>query len=138
MADALTQAIRIAASGIEAFGERLQVISTNIANANTTAMTPGGNPYARQEILFAQKFDKAMGVNMLTVQGVVPDSTPFTEKYAPGHPAADDKGFIKNPNVNPVIEMSDLVEAHRSRERIMRAYQMGTELQRMTIKSMGS
>ncbi len=104
----------IAASGMTAQDERIKVISENLANANSTALTPGGDPYRRQVVSFKDHFSKQVGADVVQVAGVSTDPSPFPLRYEPSNPAANAEGYVKLPNVNPLIEMVDLREAERS------------------------
>ena len=102
----------ISASGLSAQRARLDLITSNIANIETTR-TPGGGPYRRLQALFASSSNGAGGVQML---GAVLDPRDFRRVYQPGHPEADANGIVAYPNVNIVEEMVDLVSATRSYE----------------------
>jgi len=102
----------ISASGLSAQRARLDIITSNIANVETTR-TPGGGPYRRLQALFASRSSGAGGVEML---GSVLDPRDFRRVYQPGHPEADADGIVAYPNVNIVEEMVDLVSATRSYE----------------------
>ena len=110
--DAMTQA----AKGMKAQGARMRVISENIANADTTAKVPGQLPYQRKVITFKSLLDKASGQREIAVDKIRTDQSDFIMKYDPSHPAADKNGYIKMPNVNPLVEMMDMREAQRSYE----------------------
>ena len=112
----LMKSIVLSASGMTAESERIKVIAENLANANSTASTPGGDPYRRKLITFQNHLDKALGVEKVTVGKITTDSSDFELRYDPGNPAADANGYIKLPNVNSLIEMADLREAQRSYE----------------------
>jgi flagellar basal-body rod protein FlgC len=105
----------IAASALRAQQERMRVIAENIANADSTAKTPGGDPYRRQTSIFASKI-VAPGVQGVEMARVGQDNTPFHQEYQPGNPAADAKGYVKMPNVDPLIESLDMREAQRAYE----------------------
>ncbi|MHB0939769.1 MAG: flagellar basal body rod protein FlgC [Armatimonadota bacterium] len=100
----------IAASGLAAQRFRLDVVSGNLANAETTR-TPEGGPYRRQQVVFEAGEDG--GVQLVEA---VPDERPLRSVYQPGHPDANADGYVEMPNVNPVEEMVDLVAATRSYE----------------------
>ena len=112
----LYDAMAISAAGMKAQGTRMRVISENIANSETTASTPGGDPYRRKTISFANRLDRASGVDKLDVKRVDTDPTEFEKKYDPTNPAADAKGYVKLPNVNRLVETMDMREAQRSYE----------------------
>ncbi len=107
--------LAVAASGLRAQAGRMRIISENIANADSTATTPGGDPYRRKIPTFETEFDRALGVETGRArQGAEPIRSAFRVKYEPGHPAADKNGNVKYPNVNPLVEMTDMREAQRS------------------------
>src|SRR3546814_5379821 len=102
------------AAGMRAQGTRLLVISENIANANSTAQTPGGEPYRRKLVTFDNELDRSLGIETVRVDSIVADRSAFSRRYEPGHPAADADGYVLTPNVNSLMEMADLREAQRS------------------------
>jgi flagellar basal-body rod protein FlgC len=106
----------IATSGLRAQAGRMRVISENIANADSTAPTAGGDPYRRKVPTFSSALDQTLDANVVTLGRVVPDATSFRVKHEPGNPAADVNGDVKYPNVNPLIEMTDMRDAQRSYE----------------------
>ena len=112
----MLKSMSVAASGLQAQGTRLRVISENLANANSTSEVPGGDPYRRKTVTFAAELDKAIGAEEVKVKKVGADTSPFREIYEPSHPAADANGYVKYPNVNPLVEMTDMREAQRSYE----------------------
>lgn len=112
----LDQAMITAASGMRAQSARLQVVAENLANANSTADTPGGAPYQRKEMTFQQAVDQASGAPIVQVGRVTADTTPFRSVYDPSHPAADANGYVQMPNVSEVVEAADMREAERSYE----------------------
>lgn len=112
----ILKSIMVAASGLRVQSSRMRVISENIANAQSTASTPGGNPYRRKISTFKQEFDKELNANVVLPGRVLKDYSKFDLKFDPSHPAADAKGYIKLPNVNTLIEMADMREAQRSYE----------------------
>jgi flagellar basal-body rod protein FlgC len=108
------KSIAIAASGLRAQAGRMQVISENIANADSTPTTPGGDPYRRKVATFQSVMDRTLDAQVVALGPVQTDSSGFQVKHEPGHPAADVNGNVKYPNVNPLVEMTDLREAQRS------------------------
>ena len=114
MSGNLTVSADVAASGMKVQAERLKVIAQNMANADSVSTTPGGEPYRRQVVSFQNYIDQETGAQMVRVDKVVKDDSPFEKKYAPNHPAADAQGYISLPNVNPLIEMMDMKEAQRA------------------------
>ena len=112
----LIKSMKIAASGLRAQSGRMRVISENLANANSTALDPGGDPYRRQIPSFKSTFDSELRANIVEPGRTRLDASEFTVRYEPGHPAADEKGYVKLPNVNTLVEMTDMREAQRSYE----------------------
>ncbi|HEX3710633.1 MAG TPA: flagellar basal body rod protein FlgC [Pseudolabrys sp.] len=110
------KSMAIAASGLRAQAGRMRIISENIANADSTPSTPGADPYRRKVPTFETQMDHALGVQLVELGNTQTDNSPFTMKYEPGHPAADKNGNVKYPNVNPLVEMTDMREAQRSYE----------------------
>ena len=108
--------ISVAASGLKVQNGRMRVIAENIANADSTGDKPGADPYRRKLPTFGRRFDKELEAHVVELGRIKPDQTPFRTKYDPGHPAADQNGEVKLPNVNSVIETMDMREAQRSYE----------------------
>ena len=114
--DNFSNGLQISAAGLKAQSGRLRVIAENIANADSTAVTAGGDPYRRQVPIFSSLLDRSTGISTVELGDIRTDTTPFTLEFDPGHPGADDSGYVKLPNVNPLVEMMDLREAQRSYE----------------------
>ena len=110
------KSIAIAASGLRAQAGRMRIISENIANADSTAPTPGGEPYRRKIPSFRSEVDRTLEAQVVALGRIKTDPTEFRLKHEPGHPAADVNGNVKYPNVNSLVEMTDLREAQRSYE----------------------
>ncbi|HEX5509384.1 MAG TPA: flagellar basal body rod protein FlgC [Pseudolabrys sp.] len=106
----------IAASGLRAQAGRMRIISENVANADSTPTAPGGDPYRRKIVTFRSEFDRALDARLVELGRVSLDTSAFRVKHEPGHPAADANGNVKYPNVNPLIEMTDMRDAQRSYE----------------------
>lgn len=119
--------LAISASALRAERMRLDVIASNLANANTTR-TPGGGPYVRRNVVFVpQEMDSDFGATLralsdegaregVAVADVVDDPTPPRMVFDPGHPDANKEGYVAYPNVNPITETVDLMAATRSYE----------------------
>ncbi len=151
----------ISGYGLSAQRFRMNIISSNIANANTTRTDEGG-PYRRREVVFkAVDFDRALNNeinsenNMLeyenplddsflqtdtkpaimsvVVDKVVRDESDFKMKYDPSHPDANKDGYVAYPNINPVIEMSDLIEATRAYQANVAAFQSAKTMAQSAI-----
>ncbi len=141
----------ISGYGLSAQRFRINIISSNIANANTTRTAEGG-PYRRREVVFkAVDFDESLNraleennnlleyenpiddpdgdsypippIQNVVVDKVVRDDSPFKMKYDPSHPDANSEGYVAYPNINPVIEMTDLIEATRAYQANVSAFQ---------------
>lgn len=118
--------LEVSGSALAAERWRAEVVSANMANAETTR-TPQGGAYRRQLVVFrampTPRFPlllAAMHPSLqegVRVERVVADATPLPRRYEPGHPDADASGYVTYPNVNPVMEMTDLLSA-------VRAYQL--------------
>jgi len=115
-------ALRISASALTAQRLRMDIISSNVANAETTRTAAGG-PYQRQQVVFVAD---APGLDVtgrvqepgqgVRVQAILADATPGQRVYDPSHPDADADGFVIYPNVNLATEMTDMLSATRSYE----------------------
>ena len=112
----LTNAIKISASGMRAQGTRLRVVAENVANAESLGNTAADDPYRRKTITFENELDRKINADMVRISKIGRDQGDFNIFYEPHHPLADDKGYIKMPNVNTLIEMTDMREAERSYE----------------------
>ena len=110
-------AFDICATGMTAQRTRLDIISQNIANVNTTR-DGDGNPYMRKSVIFEEKsyvsFDDALIFEDNETEGRL--------VYDPSHPDADEKGYVLYPNVNTVTEMTDMIDASRSYEANVTAF----------------
>ena len=129
----LDKSLNISAAGMRAQGTRLRVIAENIANANSTAQTPGGEPYRRKLVTFENELDRAIGAEMVRVDSIVVDRGAFGRRFEPGHPAADEEGYVLTPNVNSLMEMSDMREAQRSYEANLKVIQSSRSMLQKTI-----
>jgi flagellar basal-body rod protein FlgC len=106
----------IAASGMRAQSNGMRVIAENMANANSTASTPNGDPYRRKVATVKSDFDRDLGATLVQAGKPINDMSEFRSQYDPGNPAADKQGYVKLPNVNPLVEVMDMREAQRSYE----------------------
>jgi flagellar basal-body rod protein FlgC len=129
----LMDSLAISAAGMRVQGERLRVISENIANADSVSERPGGDPYRRKTITFQNALDRELGANLVKVKKVGLDPSEFTRKYDPSNPAADKSGYVKLPNVNALIEMNDMREAQRSYEANLKVIEVARGMLTRTI-----
>ncbi|MBN9291201.1 MAG: flagellar basal body rod protein FlgC [Hyphomicrobium denitrificans] len=138
MSDPLIASTRSAASGLFAQSARMRVVSENIANASTTGKTPGADPYQRKTISFQSVMDENAGADLVQVDQISRDETPFETQYMPGNAAADSNGMVKMPNVNMLVELADMREASRSYTANTQVIKQVRELVSMTIDLMRS
>jgi flagellar basal-body rod protein FlgC len=108
--------LKVAATGLHAQTARMRVIAENLANADSAGKAPGEDPYRRKIPTFKAVMDRDVGGTTVEIGRIATDQTPFAERFEPGHPAADTNGFVKYPNVNPLIESMDMREAQRTYE----------------------
>jgi len=119
-------ALKISSSGLTAQRVRMTVISSNLANMQTTR-TPEGGPYRRKDVVFTTRpvessfsdiMQESLGAKQsgVRVAGIINDSKPPLLKYIPGHPDADEKGYVSIPNINMMEEMVNLLSATRGYE----------------------
>ena len=125
---------RIGSCGMAAQRARMNTISSNIANINTT-QTPEGGPYRRKDVVFeavqdGKTFGDMVGVNdpkkdfnQVQVSDVVYDKKGPLMKYEPGHPDANPDGYVAYPNINLMEEMTNMIQANRSYEANVQAIQ---------------
>jgi len=118
--------LRVSSSGMTAQRHRMNAISSNIANINTT-QTPEGGPYRRKQVVFealpeAKTFGEMLltnpdrQVNRVQVTDVLPDQKAPLLKYEPDHPEADERGYVAYPDINLMVEMADMIQATRGYE----------------------
>lgn len=131
--DPLQSILRIGASGLDAQSQRMRILSENIANAQSTGKTPGSDPYARKGITFEAELDDVAQASTVRVSGIEPVNTPFKIEHMPGHPAADEKGFVKLPNVDVIAELADMREANRSYEANLQLVKQARDMINSTI-----
>ena len=110
------RSMAIATSGLRAQAGRMRVISENIANADSTSQTAGGDPYRRKVPTFSSALDRSLDAQVVTLGRIRPDQSSFRIRHEPGNPAADASGNVKYPNVNSMVEMTDMRDAQRSYE----------------------
>ena len=130
--------MEIGASALSAQRTRIEVISSNLANIHTTR-TPKGGPYRRRDVLFRSEPLQGAGslgewVMGVRVVQVVEDGRPFPVVYDPGHPDADERGFVRIPNVDLVEEMTNLMLAARSYEAALKVIATAREMALRTLE----
>jgi flagellar basal-body rod protein FlgC len=112
----LIKSILASAFAMKAQGRRMEVIAQNIANADSLGQRPGEDPYQRQILSFTNVMDRELGLEVLQVGNLDKDTADFPKRFDPGHPAADEDGYVFLPNVNALTELMDMREAQRSYE----------------------
>ncbi len=108
-------ALSAAASGMRAQTVRMRIAAENVANANSTGVSPDEEPF-RRRIPLMESSTLASGAQGVRVMGAALDMTAFREEYNPSHPAADPDGYVRLPNVDTLVEMMDLRDATRAYE----------------------
>jgi len=136
----LRSSVEISASGLRAQSLRMRVIAENLANAQSVATTPDGDPYRRRVVTFEPVLDtpkpRVGGTESgpgVRVRGITTDNSAFQRVYQPGHPAADAQGYVSMPNVNTLIETADMRAAQRSYEANVNAIEAARSMTMRTI-----
>ena len=132
--ETLFKSLMISAAGMRAQGTRLRVISENIANAQSTGDSAGAAPYRRKTISFENELDRSLGLNLVQVGRIGLDRSEFVRRYEPGHPAADDDGYVLFPNVNTLVEANDMREAQRSYEANLSVIEASRSMLQRTVE----
>jgi flagellar basal-body rod protein FlgC len=110
----LDRALSISAAGMAAQSTRLRVVAENIANRDSVGQSPGAEPYRRKTVSFGSRVDRSLGAETVRVSRIGVDQRDFPERFEPGHPAADARGYVKTPNIDSMVENMDMREANRS------------------------
>jgi flagellar basal-body rod protein FlgC len=129
----LMKSMHIAASGMRAQTERLKVVSQNIANAESIGTREGEDPYRRKILTFKNVMDRQMELEKVQIGKRGVDTSDFRLRYEPNHPMADERGYVKYPNVNPLIEMMDMREARRGYEANLNVIEVSKGMLMQTI-----
>lgn len=140
----LFTSMNVSSSALTAERTRMNLISSNLANASATR-TPEGGPYKRKDAVFAatpveNRFARALDgatageVRQVQVMQVVEDQNPPRMQYDPSHPDADPQGYVAMPNVNVVEEMADMINATRAYEANVTAVQAAKSMAMKTLE----
>jgi flagellar basal-body rod protein FlgC len=129
----LTNAMAVSASGLRAQSLRMRVIAENIANQDSVGSTPGGDPYFRKMVSFRNVLNQERGVAMVEVNRVFRDRNDGPLARIPGHPGADQRGYVRTPNVNGIIEAADMREAQRTYEANIQAIDAAKQMLMRTV-----
>jgi flagellar basal-body rod protein FlgC len=127
------KSLAVAASGLRAQMGRMRIITENIANADSLATTPGGDPYRRRIVTFSSELDRSIGADVVKLGRVQPDNTDFLVRHEPGNPAANAQGDVKYPNVNTLVELTDLRDAQRSYEANLNIVTATRKMMQLTV-----
>ena len=115
MSDFLSS-LTIAATGLHAQNARMQIIAENLANVDSAGKTPTDNPYRRRIPTFQAVMDADAGGQIVKIGKTALDMSDFNMRYEPGHPAANSAGYVKYPNIDPLVEAMDMRQAQRTYE----------------------
>lgn len=129
---ASSAATAVASSALRAQQARMRVIAENIANANSTSPTKGGDPYRRQIPVFETQ-RLGGGVEGVRMKGIEPDRRDFKSEYDPGHPSANAKGYVKTPNVDTLVEALDMRQAQRAYEANLNVIETARAMEMRTL-----
>ncbi|MDP2357359.1 MAG: flagellar basal body rod protein FlgC [Beijerinckiaceae bacterium] len=130
--DFLVSASRVASAALIANSTRVGVVTENLANVESAGSTPGSDPYARKRVTF-ESIRATGGIQHIRARTINGDSDSFRVEHRPGHPAADERGFVKLPSIDPLIEIADLKEANRAYQANLQTIRQIRELVSMTI-----
>lgn len=111
--NSLLKVFDVAGSAMTAQAQRLNVVASNLANAES-ASGPDGKPYRARQVVFSTELMGAAQSAGVRVTGIIEDPAPLKQVYQPGHPMADDQGYVTMPNVNVVEEMVNMISASRA------------------------
>jgi flagellar basal-body rod protein FlgC len=128
-----SKSMAVAASGLRAQTDRMKTIAENIANANSTSPTKGGDPYRRKIATISQNFDSELEANLVNAGKPLPDKSEFKSQYDPGNPNADAQGYVKLPNVDSLVEIMDMRDAQRSYEADLTMMQTSKQMMASTV-----
>lgn len=126
--DPLSLANNTAYSGLFAQSIRMKVVAQNIANAESTGTNPGDDPYRRRTVTFTDSMNGVADGGSQVKANIGFDMSEFGSDFMPSHKAADGKGYVKTPNVNMIVEMTDMRQALRSYEANLQVIKQGREM----------
>ena len=128
-----SKSMAVAASGMRAQTDRMKTIAENIANANSTSPTKGGDPYRRKIATIKPDFDRELDATLVAAGKPIADKSDFRSQYDPGNPNADKQGYVKLPNVDSLVEIMDMREAQRSYEADLSVMESTKEMLAKTV-----
>ena len=127
------KSIMVAASGLKAQTGRMRVIAENLANADSLGRTEGAQPYRRRIPVMQASFDRTLESQIVKVGRPIEDKSEFGLRHMPGHPAANENGYVQTPNVNALIETMDMRAAQRSYEANLNVITAARRMMQRTI-----
>lgn len=130
----MQKSMMISAAGLRAQSLRMRVISENLANASSISPDPESDPYRRKIVSFKNELNREMGVDLVKVDKVDYDKSEFGNKYDPGHPSADEKGYVKLSNVKSMIETIDMQQAQRTYQANLNAITASRNMLMQTVE----
>ena len=123
----------ISSSGMKVQNVRMRIIAENLANQDSVAQAPDEDPYRRKSLSFQNMLDRETGLTTVSVKEVLYDQSEFGMRYDPGHPAADETGYIKTTNVNGLVELMDMKQAQRTYESNLNALDVSKNIIMRTV-----
>lgn len=137
MTNTIGSSIAVSAAGLLAQAKRMSVVAENIANSQSTGSVSGSDAYRRKTVSFEVSSGSLGAVPLVSVGETGIDTSEFRLEHSPSHPAADERGFVKMPNVDLAVELADMREAARSYQANVQAIKQARELVSMTINMLG-
>ncbi|MFV0279830.1 MAG: flagellar basal body rod protein FlgC [Rhodoblastus sp.] len=131
--DPLQTSIRVAGSALQAQAIRMRVVSENIANAQTSANSPDSEPYRRKTVTFGEQVSREEHASFVAIKKIGRDDGPLRVVRDPGNPAANAKGEVLMPNVDPVLELADMREANHGYQASLQIIRQARDLFSMTL-----
>lgn len=129
----LSNTLFISASAMKAQGTRLRVLAENVANSSSLPQNPNDEPYRRKIVTFENVMNDELGINEVKIKDIEGDKSDFGRKFKPGHPAANEQGYVRTPNVKPLIEMADIKQAQRSYESNLKVIEASRDMVHQTL-----
>ena len=134
--NSLLASFNINASAMKAQSTKMRVIGENIANIDNIPTNETQTPYRRKQIIFKSVLDKVTNQNLIQVDKVISDTTPFKTEYKPSHPAANKDGYIRMPNISSMIELNDYKLALKAYKANLSAIEVGRDMLLSAIQTL--
>lgn len=129
----LANTLFISASAMKSQGLRLRVLAENVANSSSLPQSPEQDPYQRKIVTFENVMNDELGINEVKIKSIEGDESDFGRKFKPGHPGANEAGYVATPNVKPLVEMADIKEAQRSYESNLKVIEASRDMVHQTL-----